>query len=186
MADQADLVTGQSRSISPPQGTACSRFPVRVDQHMVGIGSMANDVFVVEWRQRSEHIRRGRLVHGFSVLIGSSQSANQILKNLPIPKGLCPKAQGCEKRATLGQRIRRQKPQRGFGFDECAPRVATPLGLLFCTPLTQGSSLLATLIGLCCGIPLGFKEKAFFQKLICGQVHRSSFRRLTLKQFLPR
>src|SRR6185295_11772479 len=54
MADQADLVTGQSRSISPPQGTARSRFPIRVQQHMVGIGSMASDIFVLEWRQRSE------------------------------------------------------------------------------------------------------------------------------------
>src|SRR6185369_4897702 len=66
-------------------------------------------------------------------------------ESLPIPKGLRPKAQGCEERATLGQRTRKTKPQRGFGFGECTPRVATPLGLFFCAPVTQGSSFLATL-----------------------------------------
>jgi len=49
MADQADPVTGQSRSISPPQGTARRDCSVRVDQHMVRIGSVANDIFIVEW-----------------------------------------------------------------------------------------------------------------------------------------
>jgi hypothetical protein len=50
---------------------------------------------------------------------------------MPIPKGLRLKAQGCEERATLGQRIRKTKPQRGFGFGERASQVATPLGLFF-------------------------------------------------------
>ncbi len=64
---------------------------------------------------------------------------------IPIPKGLSPEAQGCEERATLGQRTRMTKPQRVFGSGECAPQVATPLGLLFCPPFTQDSSFLATL-----------------------------------------
>ena len=53
--------------------------------------------------------------------------------SLPIPKGLRPEAQGCEERATLGQRIRKtKKPQRGFGFGErCTARVATPLRSFF-------------------------------------------------------
>ena len=68
-------------------------------------------------------------------------------ESLPIPKGLRPKAQGCEERATLGQWSRKPKPQRGFDLGERAPQVATPLGLLFCASFTQGSSFLATLIG---------------------------------------
>src|SRR6185436_6702641 len=85
-------------------------------------------------------------------------------KSLPIPKGLRPKAQGCEERATLGQRIRKTKPQRGFGFDECALPVATPSGLLSFALFTQGSSCLATR-GLGDAIPLGL---AVFQNLICA------------------
>src|SRR6185369_635296 len=57
-------------------------------------------------------------------------------ESLPIPKGLRPTARGCEERATLGQRIRKTKPQRGFDFGGRAPpaqpRLGLPLGLLFC------------------------------------------------------
>ena len=63
----------------------------------------------------------------------------------PIPKGLRPKAQGCEERATLGNRLAKQQPQRG-----CDPRCTftkaeTPLGFYLSDPLPQGSSFLATL-----------------------------------------
>ena len=72
-------------------------------------------------------------------------------ESLPIPKGLRPKAQGCEERATLGKRIRKTKPRRGFGFGECALRVERrwgPVGVVVLRAsylLTQGSSFLATL-----------------------------------------
>jgi len=62
---------------------------------------------------------------------------------LAIPKGLCPSAQGCEERATLGNRADSTQPHRGFG--PLATPDATPLGLITRWLQPQGSSLLATL-----------------------------------------
>ena len=60
-----------------------------------------------------------------------------------IPKGLCPPAQGCEERATLGQTPLDSNPNgvvSGLGR-----RAATPLGLFAFGHVSQGSSFLATL-----------------------------------------
>src|SRR5258706_16400589 len=66
-------------------------------------------------------------------------------ESLPIPKGLCPKAQGCEERATLGNRRTKQQPQRGCDPRCTLTKAETPLGFCLSDPLPQGSSFLATL-----------------------------------------
>jgi hypothetical protein len=53
--------------------------------------------------------------------------------SLPIPKGLRLKAQGCEARATLGKR-RKKQPQRGC---DQRPKAETPLGFCLFDPLPQ-------------------------------------------------
>jgi len=64
-----------------------------------------------------------------------------------IPKGFRPKAQGCEERATLGNRSHDEFNPNGvvvrFGVARTQPR----WGWNFIAPPTQGSSFLATLIG---------------------------------------
>jgi hypothetical protein len=72
---------------------------------------------------------------------------------LPIPKGLRPPAQGCEERATLGQRNKYHQPQRGCaGFpgrsnhQRDSVEDTTHFGVdVKSTSVTQGSSFLATL-----------------------------------------
>jgi len=63
---------------------------------------------------------------------------------LTIPTGLCPLAQGCEARATLGLQRRGFQPQRGCGAGR-GDEGATPLGLSVVGLVSQGSSCLATL-----------------------------------------
>jgi hypothetical protein len=63
------------------------------------------------------------------------------------PNGIPQQSPGLRGTSYPGATNRESKPQWGFGFGECTPLVATPLGLLFFALLTQGSSSLATLIG---------------------------------------
>jgi hypothetical protein len=78
---------------------------------------------------------------------------------LPIPKGLCPKAQGCEERATLGNRSFADTNPNGvatcFAVEGPQPR----WGCASRGRSTQGSSFLTTL-GLVVRIPLGFTRNA--------------------------
>src|SRR6266516_3453100 len=61
----------------------------------------------------------------------------------PIPKGLRSKAQGCEERATLGNRNERPQPQRGcVAF---LPPNHNPVVVEMPRLATQGCSFLATL-----------------------------------------
>jgi hypothetical protein len=60
-----------------------------------------------------------------------------------IPRGLCPPAQGCEARATLGNSREIRQRQRRCGGGSRAD--TTPLGLKFPIQVSQGSSCLATL-----------------------------------------
>src|SRR5213593_2958883 len=63
---------------------------------------------------------------------GFHGGANQVLnERLPIPKGLRPKAQGCEERATLGQPSKKQNPNGVSSLGNTWRVAATPLGLLF-------------------------------------------------------
>src|SRR6185369_8575691 len=75
----------------------------------------------------------GRMERGKTNLVGR------------IPKGFRPKAQGCEERATLGNRRRDEFNPNGvvvrFGVARTQPR----WGWNFIAPPTQGSSFLATL-----------------------------------------
>src|SRR5258705_201539 len=90
----------------------------------------------------------------------SAFSASSCKNPVPIPKGLCPPAQGCEARATLGKTSTphistpmglRHSPPR-------SPRNATPLGLILTRQHgSQGSSLNRN-PGLRCAIPLGLLE----------------------------
>ena len=70
--------------------------------------------------------------------------ANQILKVFQSQRDCVPKPTVASNELPWGKGYK-TKPQRGFGFGERAPRVATPLGLLFCASFTQGSSFLASL-----------------------------------------
>ena len=62
------------------------------------------------------------------------------------PNGIPQQSPGLRGTSYPGATVQKTKPQRGFGFGERAPKVATPLGLLLGAPLAQGSSSLATLI----------------------------------------
>src|SRR5213592_526848 len=67
-----------------------------------------------------------------------------------IPKGLCPPAQGCEERATLGHRPTKHQPQSGCGNSVFVWRSCdvghNPVGVGdFIPTFSQGSSFLATL-----------------------------------------
>jgi hypothetical protein len=64
---------------------------------------------------------------------------------LPIPKGLRRKAQGCEARATLGNKREKEQPQRGCDRRGTFTKAETPLGFCSFDSLPQGSSCLATL-----------------------------------------
>src|SRR2546427_9010278 len=77
-----------------------------------------------------------------------------------IPKGLCPPAQGCEERATLGE-----WPAGCFNPNGVVSRfnrgAATPLGLFPFAAMSQGSSFLATLRFMAESLwdsPLGFPQ----------------------------
>jgi hypothetical protein len=54
------------------------------------------------------------------------------------------KAQGCEERATLGERRAKKQPQRGCDPRRPFTKAETPLGFCLSDPLPQGSSFLAT------------------------------------------
>ena len=74
------------------------------------------------------------------------KGANQILKICQSQRDCVPKPRIARHELPWGNGSERQKPQRGFGFGGCCTAlVATPWGLFFCAPLTQGSSFLATL-----------------------------------------
>ena len=60
-----------------------------------------------------------------------------------IPRGLCPPAQGCEERATLGNVCLESQPRRGCDSPRC--RAATLLAWSDNFRSTQGGSFLATL-----------------------------------------
>src|SRR5438876_12167002 len=66
-------------------------------------------------------------------------------ESLPIPKGMRPKAQCCEARATLGKQREKRQPQRGCDQRRKFTKTETPLGFCSSDPLPQGSSCLATL-----------------------------------------
>src|SRR6185369_16075665 len=87
--------------------------------------------------------------------------ANQILKVCQSQRDCVPKPRVARNELPWGNGGK-TKPQRGFGFGERAPRVATPLGLFFCAPLTQGSSFLATL-GFVTESRWDSKKRHFFQ-----------------------
>ncbi len=72
----------------------------------------------------------------------------------PIPKGLRPKAQGCEERATLGGIA--ESPTTPTGLRRGG---TTPLGLMHCSSLTQGRPASRSNPGLRYGIPLGFQTR---------------------------
>ena len=88
--------------------------------------------------------------------------------SLPIPKGLRPEAQGCEERATLGQRIRKTKNPNGVSaLVSVAPRASQPRwGCFFYAPLTYPRVARSLRPWVLLRNPVGFKEKVLFQNLI--------------------
>jgi hypothetical protein len=71
------------------------------------------------------------------------ESRSPIYRRSPIPTGLCHAAQGCEARATLGQRFALSSTPRGLRH--LAPVEPQPRWGYADWGLTQGSSCLATL-----------------------------------------
>src|SRR6266542_2619099 len=80
----------------------------------------------------------------------------------PIPKGLRPKAQGCEERATLGQRVRKTKAQWGFDFSGSQPRWGCCFARLLLR-VARSSQLWALLRN-----PVGIPGKVTLPNLICA------------------
>src|SRR5436309_1390396 len=78
---------------------------------------------------------------------GFHGGANQVLnERLPIPKGLRPKAQGCEARATLGVRRKKTTTPTGLRLRALRSSETKPRwGFVFLCQSSQGSSFLATL-----------------------------------------
>ena len=78
------------------------------------------------WRKRDECKRRKGIV--------ACGKDGELRRRFPIPKGLCPSAQGCEERATLGNRRRKFTTPTGLwrtsGATAEMGMAATPLGLL--------------------------------------------------------
>ncbi len=93
-------------------------------------------------------------------------------RRAPIPKGLCPPAQGCEERATLGNVCLESQPQRGC----VRPRslAATPLALWDFFRFTQCSSFLAT---------LGFGPESLWDSLNLRPQPRSAYFRRSANRF---